>query len=98
MEERMPDIKTRAMRLARIRKRRLFAGVERRERDKNDPAEINPSLKGECGTPFCNRSSEAACASREPERASHPPSRRWRARQRRNAGERDLAYFRAAPE
>jgi len=30
----------------------LVAGVERRECDKNYPAEINPTLKGDGGTPI----------------------------------------------
>src|SRR6266481_8850760 len=72
----------------------IVAGVERRECDKNDPAEINPTLKGDAVLHFVTDPAErrALCENRN-ERHAHPAGDSERGK-RRSAGERELACFR----
>jgi len=72
----------------------IVAGVERRERDKNDPAEINPTLKGDAVFHFVSDPAERrALRENRDERHAHPAGDGQRGK-RRSAGERELTYFR----
>src|SRR6202521_6110901 len=74
----------------------IVAGVQRGERDKNDPAEINPTLEGDAVLHFVtDPAKRRALGENRNERHAHPAGDGERGK-RRSAGERELAYFRGS--
>src|SRR5258708_17411636 len=75
----------------------IVSGVQRRERDKNDPADIDPTLEGDAVLHFVTEPAERRALRQDGnERYTHPAGEGERGKRGR-AGEPALAYFRRRP-
>ena len=75
----------------------IVSGVQRRECDKKDPAEIDPTLEGDAVLHFVTDPAKRRALRQDGnERHSHPAGNGQRG-ERRSAGEREVAQFRGGP-